>query len=173
MNNESKIIVGHVDTIKNKVDLLTGRSSDLETLDDIITECKAAKKKIKTARNAYYVCIVEAGDPYLPDINRYYIPIGFTSMAKAEKLAKKCCKNMDGFDYRIKEVSSREVYNMYVSLDNLNNVQYVLPKLCYCSRGRDYDLEEYIEKERSDLRDELGLRHEWEYVINESETRNG
>ena len=168
MCKEDKITVEHIDTIKNKVNLLTGGSSDLETLDDIITVCKAAKKKIKTAHDAYYVGVIEAGDSYLPDINRYYIPIGFTSMAKAEKLAKKYCKNMEGFDYRLKEVS-RELYNMYVSLDNLNNVQYILPKLCYCSRGRDYDLEEYIEKERSDLRDELGLRHKWEYVINESE----
>ena len=169
MNNESKIIVEHIDNIKNKVDLLTGESSDLETLNEIITVCKAAKKKIKTAHDAYYIIIVEAGD--YDNITRYHIPIGLASLINAEKLAKKYCKNIGGFNYRLKEVSE-ELYKTYISLDNLNNVQYVLPKLFYTSTGRDYDLESFVEKERANLRKKLSIIHDWEYVVNESEVSN-
>lgn len=169
MCKEDKIIINHVNGIKEKVNLLTGGYSDEETLDNIITMCKSAKQKLESSTFGYFVAVVEDEMDYDTAMcNKYYIPIGKDSKKHAKKLAKKYHKKLQGCYYDLIEVSQK-VYYVYESIAKLDILLDHLPEMFYSSQGRDYVLEDSIRKEQDNLRKKIGRIKTYEYIIDESQ----
>lgn len=124
MCKEDKIIINHVDNIKEKVNMLTGGYSDEETLDDIITLCRYAKTNIERDKTkGFYICrcTFNLGEKIV-----YYM-LGDTNKVDAVLRSD----GIIGYDEKRLVKVSDELYQEYFILYKLNNIYKNMKEIDY------------------------------------------
>lgn len=130
---------------------------------ELINNLQCLSKAIEHEHSGWYLAIQDVG----PDDNftRYYRLLGFMTTEKAFKLLEIFPSN--GYEDHIKEID-KETWDKYCQVRDLSNFLKSLKSVERCG-VIDINIRVKAENKMAALRKELGLRWDWEVVVNKVE----